>query len=525
MSIVKNRPAAVILTVVGLMVLLLAASCARTTQGTPAVTFTAVVTFTPTATFTLPVSTPPVPTPTPTARPAQTLRHLIILYTSDEHGWLEPTEESGGAAGLVGLWREKEGYTPAGPYLVLSGGDMWTGPAVSSWFKGESMVEVMNAMGYHAAALGNHDFDFGLDVLRQRAGEMAFPLLSANVRDRVTGQAPDGIAPYAVREVGGIRVGLIGLTTLLTPEITFPDHVAGLDFVPYAEALKAIVPQVKAEGARLLIVVGHICPQEMAALVPTAQELGIAVIGGGHCHTRVGQVKGGVALISGGENLEAYARADLTFDLAADRLVDVQAYTRGNPAGGASDLTVAAVVDRWRARADAALSDVIGYTEKGIAQHSGAMFSMITDAWLWAYPADVALTNLGGVRQALPAGEITRDDIVGVMPFNNTLVHVRLTGRQLIENIQCCGPAVGGMTTVGGYRLADGTPIDPESTFDVLVNDFIYAGGDGFKLKTYDPDAYQTGIDWRQPVIDWIKSLQTSAQNPLDPYLNTAPER
>jgi 5'-nucleotidase/UDP-sugar diphosphatase len=149
------------------------------------------------------------------------------------------------------------------------------------------------------------------------------------------------------------------------------------------------------------------------------------------------------------------------------------------------------------------------------------MYNMVTDAWLQTYPAaDVALTNTGGFRQAIPAGEITLGTIIGVLPFDNVLTDVELTGEQLRENLECCYPVVAGMTTVGGYTMADGTPLDAQATYHVLVNDFMYAGGDDFKLKVYDPDAYDTAIDWRQPVIDWITSLDTSPEDPLDEYLD-----
>ena len=455
---------------------------------------------------------------------------LVVLYTNDEHGWMEATAKTGGAAGLIGLWQEKEGYAPEGPespFLILSGGDMWTGPAISTWFDGESMAEVMNAMGYDAAAIGNHEFDFGLDVLRDRAAQSAFPFLSANIRDKeggVAGIVQDRtVLPYAVQEVAGVRVGLIGLTTVSTPQITRPDYVAGFDFVSYAQALAQVVPLVKADGAELLIVVGHICADEMRALAPAAAGLGIAVIGGGHCHERMDEVVHGVALIIGGAYMEAYARVELLFDPATDAVLHVEPSTHDNR-GGTPDPAVAAVVARWRAQADEALSYAIGYVNKEIGQRSNAMCNMVTDAWLAAYPAaDVALTNRGGFRQAIPAGEISLATIVGVLPFNNVLVDVELSGAQLIENVECCQPAVGGMTTVGGYKLADGTPIDPQATYHVLVNDFIYAGGDGFRLKGYDPDAYNTSIDWRQPVIDWIAALHTSPGHALDAYLDPNP--
>jgi 2',3'-cyclic-nucleotide 2'-phosphodiesterase (5'-nucleotidase family) len=163
---------------------------------------------------------------------------------------------------------------------------------------------------------------------------------------------------------------------------------------------------------------------------------------------------------------------------------------------------------------------VIGYAEREIGRRSAAMFNLVTDAWLAAYPADIAMTNPGGFRQSLPAGEITLADVVGVLPFDNTLVDVTLTGAQVIASYEHGHPAIAGMTARGGYKLADGTPIDREAIYHVLVNDFMYAGGDGYKFNEYDPDAYFTSIEWRQPVIDWIIAQKTSADKPLDDVLD-----
>jgi 5'-nucleotidase / UDP-sugar diphosphatase len=110
------------------------------------------------------------------------------------------TDAHGGAASMLTHWREDEGYSPDGPFLVLSGGDTWTGPALSTWFDGESMIEVMNLMGYDAAAVGNHEFDFGLDGLRERGAQAEFPFLAANMRT-AAGTEIDFALPYVVHEV------------------------------------------------------------------------------------------------------------------------------------------------------------------------------------------------------------------------------------------------------------------------------------------------------------------------------------
>jgi len=215
------------------------------------------------------------PTPAPTAPPqgAAQPKRLTILYTNDEHGWLVAQQNKdgssvGGAAEMLGRWREQESYTPNGPFLVLSGGDMWTGPAISTWFNGDSAAEVMNLMGYQAAAVGNHEFDFGLDVVSRHAKDAKFPFLSANLVKKGTTEPPDFVRPYTVVDVDGVRVGIIGLTTRSTPVTTNPKNVAEFSFLPYADALTRTVPEVKAAGADVIVALAHVCGLEMRLLAP-----------------------------------------------------------------------------------------------------------------------------------------------------------------------------------------------------------------------------------------------------------------
>ncbi|UCE06594.1 MAG: bifunctional metallophosphatase/5'-nucleotidase [bacterium] len=457
-----------------------------------------------------------------TSPPGEINRQIIILYTNDEHGWMEANETTGGAAGLMGLWRETEGYKENGPYLILSGGDMWTGPAISTWFKGQSMAEVMNAMDYSAAAIGNHEFDFKIDVLKERMTQSAFPYLSANIKNKHSGTIAEFATPYIIKEVNEVKVGIIGLASTSTPWTTFPDHVADYNFIACDTALRETIPQVRADGAELLIVVGHIGKSEMQSLVPIAREYGIIVIGGGHIHEKVASIVDDIAIIESGANMVAYAKVDLIFDIEADTLVQMKAAIHEN-VGGTPDPEIEAIVEKWRALMDQELSQVIGYVSQEIGQRTNAMFNMVTDSWLYTYPtADISLTNIGGIRQSILAGNITMGTIVGVLPFENMIVQLELTGTQLID---CIGNLiVGGMTTIGGYQLSDGTPIHPDSMYNVLTTDYLYARSD-YNFHLYDADPYNTSIHYRQPVIDWIKSLNTSAGDPLDQYLDPDPRR
>jgi 2',3'-cyclic-nucleotide 2'-phosphodiesterase (5'-nucleotidase family) len=183
---------------------------------------------------------------------------------------------------------------------------------------------------------------------------------------------------------------------------------------------------------------------------------------------------------------------------------------------------VAAIADKWRQEADETLGEPIGHLAEPIPQRDRAMQALITETWLLGYPnADVAITNLGGMRDDLRAGPVSIGDIISVMPFDNVLIDVKLTGAQLREVIagQEGRAAVGGMHRKGlGWILnRTGEPLQDDAIYHVLVNDFMYAGGDHYDLLAQaDPNAYNTSIDWRQPVIDWINAHNSTPQRPLD---------
>ena len=462
------------------------------------------------------------PAATDTAVPAEdTIREITILYTNDEHGWMAGLQAGASAANLMGLWRTAESYQPDGNFLLLSGGDMWTGPAISTWFQGQSMAEVMNAMGYDAAAVGNHEFDFGLEALQARAAESEFPLLSANIRYKSDGTTPEdlGIRPYTIVTVNDIQVGIIGLTTTRTSTTTNPVNITEFDFLDYETALREVVPQVREAGAEMIVVPAHICQASLEILAQDVADLGIALMGGGHCNELFANELNDIVLVEGGTALNSYAYASFEFDIATDEVVSVDYGVRSN-SGGTADPVVESIVLRWQEEADAELNRTIGYSENGLLRRSQGMQSLITEAWLWAYPtADVAITNLGGMRADLPPGDISLADVVGVMPFDNVIVELLLTGEQLETMLGQESAAVGGVyrESFRWHLKSTGETLERDGLYSVLVNDFMYAGGDDYALlAVYDPDGYDTAINWRQPVIDWILAQDSSPDAPID---------
>jgi 2',3'-cyclic-nucleotide 2'-phosphodiesterase (5'-nucleotidase family) len=383
------------------------------------------------------------------------------------------------------------------------------------------MVAVMNAMGYAATAVGNHEFDFTTTGLAARSKQAEFPFLGANIHYKSSGEIPTdlGIQPYTIVEVKGVQIGIIGLANQDTPAVTNPLYVVELEFTDYAAALREYVPQVRAEGADLIFVPGHICEWELSQLVREVRDLEIALFGGGHCHEQFADKDEDSVLLGGGSNLRGYAFA--TFEVATAtgdfQLVD---YGTEENVGGLPQPQVAEIVAHWQALTDEELDVVIGYLDDEIEQRSDEMAALISESWLWAYPADVSITNWGGMRDHILAGEVTISDIISVMPFENVLMDVALTGAELKQVLESGNylPAIGGLYLEGGQWILkeSGQPLDPEATYQVLVTDFLYAGGDGYEIAKFDPEAYNTAINWRQPVIDWILAQESSTDNPLD---------
>jgi 5'-nucleotidase/UDP-sugar diphosphatase len=453
-------------------------------------------------------------------RQTDTLRSLTILYTNDEHGWMERTEQYGGAAGMLHQWRRLAGYTQDGTFLVLSGGDMWTGPALSTWFKGESMIDVMNLMGYTAAAIGNHDFDFGVEVLQQRAAQANFPFLSANIREKATGKTPDFLRPYVIQEINGLKVGLIGLTTLDTPVDTNPANVAEFDFLPYKATLREAVPKAKADGAQLIVLLGHLCSGEMRSLASLANELGIQILCAGHCHEEIVEQVGEETIVESGSFLHKSVHIAALFDTGLNSLVDVDAILLDNPSGS-GDTTIDKLVQSWHGRADPELWQVIGTVGKKIDAGTAEMAKLLTIPWLEAYPsAKIALFSPRYV-QSLPAGDVSEGSILSMLPTDNVLVDIQLTGAQILEVLDKRHPSVGGLSEVEGkYILSDGTPLEPLTSYHVLIPDSLYEGENNFDARRYDPNGTYTGIDWRTPVVSWVRRLNTSDETRLEFYLS-----
>lgn len=491
----------------------------------------------------VPVDHSPATQPVPEAR-----RELHILLTTDEHGWLSPLKdeassvERGGVVALFERLTRHEGYAPgpearAAGWLLLSAGDMWTGPYESTALEGAPMQRAMMRMGYAAAAVGNHEFDFGVRTLAERARTSPFPFLAANLVESASETPPPWTRPFTIVEVGGVKLGIIGLTNVDSPVTSDPRHMTGLRFLPYGEALDEWAPKVRQAGAEEIVVLLHDALSVAPALMAKFREHRVRMVAFGHHHVAGAQVDDNgtpaadddVVICNAGAYLRSYCRVDLSFTAGEMTSRSVALKQVESPVGAVleGDATLEAIVTEAEESANRIGGEVLVENARLLRRGpDGPLGQLVVDSWLEALPyAQVAMTNAGGVRQDLAAGPVRMRDVVSVLPFNNYLLVVELTGAQLKEALSSPESIASGVRftfrdgadgkdgrVIAEVRDRSGKPISDDARLKVVINDFMYRGGDRYRFQSYDAEPEETAIDWREPVLRRLREMGKANQ-------------
>ena len=453
------------------------------------------------------------PAITPALCPAvarQTEVNLTILHVNDTHGHILPAMDKsidsegpvGGAEYLAKMIESERAANPTGT-LLLSAGDMFQGTPISALFRGKPVIEIMNYLKYDAMVLGNHEFDWGRAPLQSIISETAFPVLSANILDQ-GGRLLHGVKPYVMVKRKNVQIAIIGLTTPETIYTTTPGSLTGLTFVSPQKVLPPLIKKVRAHGAKLIIVLSHLGLDADRELARQVQ--GIDVIVGGHSHTAIPDPinESGTVIVQAGSNGSYLGELNISFDTAKKKIVD---YTRKNElklvstsSGAQFDPNVARIVDKYDSQIRAEFSKVIGTAAVNLTNEPSTesnLGDLIADAMRESTGASIAFMHGGGIRADLPKGPLTLEMIYTVLPFDNTIMSVELTGEQ-IRNALEKSPLSEKLLQVSGIKvqydisrpagakvvsaLVDGRPLDPGAVYRVAINDFLAAGGDQFTV-------------------------------------------
>jgi 2',3'-cyclic-nucleotide 2'-phosphodiesterase/3'-nucleotidase/5'-nucleotidase len=469
-------------------------------------------------------------------------KRLRVLATNDFHGRLLAETYSfsegrlvGGAVALDGYFdEEKRGFT--GPTLILDGGDVMQGTPISNLTKGRSTVDFFNLTGYAAAAIGNHEFDWTVPVLRDRIKQARFAWLGANIFTAGTQNHPSWVKPTTMLTVAGIKVGIIGLATEETPAVTKSSNVVGLEFRSGIAAIDKWVPQLRAQGADFVIVVAHsgaLCDRDFKKCEGEIIEWARGVqhrpdlIVAGHTHRLVRYVENGIPIVEAGSYSTRYGVVDLTRDSAGAR-----AWIRGFPTTYAdrvqADPQVQRLVQRYQQQIGPQVNQVIVTLADtiGRGQFESPLGQLIADAFRVTANAQMSFVNNGSIRIAeLPAGPVTWGMLYSLQPFENRMMRLTLTGAQIrgiVEQAvtgQSPGMQISGIKVTyvasapAGQRvqqiaLSNNEPLRAEATYTVAVTDFLATGtGDGYRGFGAASKREDVGLTDLEALIRYLQSL------------------
>ena len=472
---------------------------------------------------------------------------LILLHTNDLHGNLLPNGGRGGIAEVAAFVNSVRAVNPN--VILLDAGDFNTGSALSNMYSAEPDIIAMNLMGYDAAVFGNHEFDGNMEKLNTQIALADFPFVSSNIRTQAGGYL--GGNRYIVKNYGDFTVGVFGLTTMRTLSIASPDR--SLVFINEIEAAREVVDILR-NVERVDIVIGlvhmgsiqetsdHITSVELARSVP-----GIDIIVDGHSHTYMEEPlrAGDTWIVSANEWGKYVGYGKLT--ITDGRLSD---FTWASVPIG-PDPAVTAMLTPYVDGASAILREVIGHASETFIfgdrltrYVETALGNMITDANVWFFreagqQIDFAFHNGGNMRTELPAGPITREQILTVLPFENYLYIVSMSGAdiiQLFDFIATIPQGNGGFPqfsgdvrytvdkTVGNGVIREltigGQPVDPNRIYRFCTNDYILAGGDGYVVMSNATDPFNTSLLLSYVVIEYVAALGGTITPSLDGRLN-----
>jgi 5'-nucleotidase/UDP-sugar diphosphatase len=467
--------------------------------------------------------------------------HLSILGTGDFHGALDPSNLKdpksgrvmGGAAVLAATIRQEKQSNAEGT-LVLDAGDITQGTPVSNLTKGRTSIDFFNTLAVDAAVLGNHEFDWGIDNLKERLKQARFPLLAANIVEKKTGRAPAWAKPYQIIQRRGVRIAVIGLATKTTAAETIPKNVEAYEFQDPVPVAKRLVAQLVPSKADLAVLVCHFGLSEKDAYGTELKEIaaahipGVAAAVAGHTHEFHAEVLDGLPIVQPGRAGMFLGRIDLVFDPATRKVTEPQVKLVPVFADAVTpDPVVAKNVERYHAEVDTTLKQEIGQVAVNLdqdAEHECRLGNLLMDAIRSTYKVDIALQNALGVRAPIAAGKVTYGDVYKALPFDNTVVLVRMTGAQIAQLLKDSDAEsrllyVSGLRFVkdasrpAGERITVVSDLDPQRTYSVAVNDYMAQGGAGMgSLRGLAAD--NTGALLRDVLADHIRR-QSQAGTPV----------
>lgn len=450
---------------------------------------------------------------------------FTILHTNDLHGHLTPWrgwegdlagKTMGGMDRLGSAVKQVRAEAGAGNVLLLDAGDTLGDTMIADETKGKAIMDAMNALDYTAMVIGNHEPDFSAETLKQRIADAEFPVLAANITEKKTGRPYT--RPFIIKEINGVKVGILGLAYPNTALTTAKKNVSGLKFRDAPEVARQYIPQLKKKGAKIIVVLSH---YGLSADKKLAKQVsGIDIIVGGHSHNRMNQAlrEGNTIIVQAGAHGSDLGRLDV--EVKNGKIASSEhSLIHLDNATISSDPEIAGIIE-------AALRPHKTKLDEGVGQATGAITraqtiageepgkrdqespadSLFADIIRNKTKADVVILPGVGYGTSIPAGEINARDLRNLIPHSSKTVTMTLKGNQIreileqsLENTYTDDPKkkVGGIAQVSGIAFkykADGTyphrlvevrvnnaPLNAQRDYKVATNSMLAEGGHNYK--------------------------------------------
>jgi len=455
----------------------------------------------------------------------------IDLYSfNDFHGTVDKSASGSnpGADRFVAILEELTKDNPNS--VIFAAGDNYQGSPLSNLFFGEPVSKMMKHLGVKYSALGNHEFDWGQDMIHKFIEDGGITFLSANIFLGDTDESPDYCEPYAVIEVDGVKIGIIGLITTGMPTLVKADAIEGLTFGDPAESVAKWEPYLRDEkGCGIVIALTHLGAREEATeLAETEAGSKLDGIFGGHAHQLVNIEVNGVPILSALYNGRGVSRLTFEYDKTAGKIVDVAARAYSQPEMNGDDILPSqplAVNAEIKAMIAVYAEEARPLFAKGVGVFGVNIFSREAQAdWgtkvVWDYISRetgenyILFQNSGGWRDTSPynrmaADVVTMSYLYTVMPFDNEIVLMQMKGSDLLADLLSDEAEVTGTKCIAGAELKDGAWVlstgeeikDDDTLYFVACNDFMVTGGDGYNFKNIIDEKFM-GVPLRNAMVD-----------------------
>ena len=399
-----------------------------------------------------------------------------VLATGDLHGALLTR-----AAPLAAVMDSLGGDCGC-PQVRLDAGDAMQGSPLQNETKGRAGMDVLGRLGYAAAALGDHDFDWSTDVLKQRLSESAYPWLAANVRDSVTGRRPDWIVPWRMLDVAGLQVAVIGYITPDTKRSLPPDRTRGLRFSEGELALHDVLGEVATRRPAATILLAHAggacdagaCTGEIVRLAEELGGRGVSLIVAGHTHQVMTTRVAGIPILEAGAGGATVGVADLVKTPAGGLEVRIGVVPVDSARSG-GDARFRAALETYRRRNDSLVARPLAEMKRPLVREGDQypLGALLAEGRRNALRADLGLIRGESIRADLPAGPVTFERLSAVEPARSDLVRLTLTGAQLTAVLERALAGTGPTIYLAGAQVR----YDPRAAAGKRVRGVVLQGG------------------------------------------------